>query len=76
MSECNAEDGRPQSCDAIDGDHCAECQKTLDDAMAEGLRSYRLASPKEKNRKAYIADMMGAGRAHLLSDEELSEYYE
>jgi hypothetical protein len=69
--KCNAEEGHPSSCDANDGEHCVECQKTIDDAMADARRSWLVASPRERNRKQYVEDMRDAGRGHLLRDEDL-----
>lgn len=48
---------------------CAACRKAEADAMADALRSYRAASPAERDPAGYAADMRDAGRGHLLREE-------
>jgi hypothetical protein len=65
--ECNADLGHP--CDAgNNGDPCAECQQY----MAEGMAEAKVEYARERDRKQYVADMIDAGRGHLLRPEERS----
>jgi hypothetical protein len=65
--ECTADLDHP--CGTTNGTPCASCRSYEAEMLAEAAREW----PAEKARRSYVADMIGAGRAHLLTEDEAAQ---
>lgn len=65
MGPCTYED-REGRCDADDGEPCEACMKRDAQTMAYWLGQWKVASPEERDPEKYRAEMIEAGRGHLV----------
>lgn len=64
MIDCNAD--LDHVCDAADGDPCPSCVEWYVEQTDAYRREWRAASPAERDPEQYRADMVAAGRGHLV----------
>lgn len=64
---CNSND-RDGQCDANDGEPCDACEAERDAERKYWLGRWKVASPAERDPEKYRADLIDAGRGHLVRE--------
>ncbi len=62
---CSRED-REGRCDADDGFPCADCERRASVEAAYWYAQFKLATLEERDPARYIAELIDAGRIHLV----------